>query len=251
MPQPRALAVVAALAIACGAHAADERVIQYGDNALTVQVTKAQLDEVLNEIMRQAGAELRGSPRNAGDVTVAFERVPLQEGLHRLLGDQNFVLVYAGDGHLRVLRLLGGPVAQTPGSRPPAAGAPARPASTDLASLVAGHAPIPVSGPLEEAVGGPTAGLPALIQVATHHEDPTVRSAAVRALVTTLEADPALRAAAVDRLNSTDDAQLSTLLRGAAGERAEEVAMQVLTQAHAAEIRVKASSVLQKLRAGS
>jgi len=27
--------------------------------------------------------------------------------------------------------------------------------------------------------------------------------------------------------------------------------MQVLTQAHAAEIRVKASSVLQKLRAGS
>src|SRR5437764_2093252 len=100
MPHPRASAVVILLTFAGVARAADERVIRYADNALTVQVTKAPLGEVLNEIVRQAGADLRGEPRNAGDVTVEFERVPVQEGLHRLLGDQNFMLVYAGDGHL-------------------------------------------------------------------------------------------------------------------------------------------------------
>src|SRR5262249_40764501 len=103
----------------------------------------------------------------------------------------------------------------------------------------------------QEILGGPTAGLPQIAQLAVHHDDPTVRSEAVRTVVTTLEVDPTLRAALVERLNATDDTQLSTMLRGAAGDRAEEVAMQILTQAHAAEIRVKASSVLQKLRAGS
>ena len=66
-----------------------------------------------------------------------------------------------------------------------------------------------------------------------------------------MEADPALKTAVLEQLKSSDDAQLTAMLRGTAGERAEEVAMQVLTQARASEIRVKASSVLQKLRAGS
>src|ERR1051326_6738180 len=104
MPQRRAFAVATLLALACSARAADERVIRYTDNTLTVQVTKAPLGEVLDEILHQAGAQLRGAPRNTGDVTVDFEDVPLQEGLHRLLGDQNFMLVYAGDGHLRGVR---------------------------------------------------------------------------------------------------------------------------------------------------
>jgi hypothetical protein len=249
MSQPRAFAVVILLACAGIARAADERVIRCADNTLTVQVTKAPLGEVLGEILRQAGAELRGSPRNTGDVTVDFADVPLQEGLHRLLGDQNFMLVYASDGHLRALRLLGGP--QTAGAPPTAPAAPPQPAPTDLPTLVANHGPVPVTGPLQDAVGSGTATLAQLAQLAVHHDDPTVRSAAVRAVVSTMEADPALKTAVVEQLKSSDDAQLSAMLRGAAGERAEEVAMQILTQARASEIRVKASSVLQKLRAGS
>jgi hypothetical protein len=248
MPRPRASAIIMALVVACGARAADERIVQYADNALTVQLTKAPLADVLDEIVHQAGAELRGAPRNAGDVTVAFEHAPLQDGLHRLLGDQNFMRVYASDGHLRAVRLLGGPVADRAPGVPPAH---AQPAPSDLQSLVTTHGPVPVTGPLQDAVGGATAGLPTLLHIAVHHDDPTVRSAAVRALVSTMETEPAMRAAVLDRLNSTDDTQLSTMLRGAAGDRAEEVAMQVLTQAHAAEIRVKFSSVLQRLRAGS
>jgi len=249
MPQRRAFAVATLLALACSARAADERVIRYTDNTLTVQVTKAPLGEVLDEILHQAGAQLRGAPRNTGDVTVDFEDVPLQEGLHRLLGDQNFMLVYAGDGHLRGVRLLGGPLA--PGAHAVTAAGPPQPAPTDLPTLVATHGPVQVTGPLQDAVGGGMATLPQLVQISVHHEDPTVRSAAVRAVVSTLEADPAMRAAVLEQLKSSDDAQLTAMLRGTAGDRAEEVAMQVLTQARASEIRVKASSVLQKLRAGS
>lgn len=255
MPHPLARAVaVLALVGACGAGAAQERVIQYADDFLTVRVTKAPLGEVLDEILRQAGAELRGQPRNPGEVTVAFERVPLAEGLHRILGDQNFMLVYASHDQLRRVRLLGGPLApQAAGPAPTAAGPPARPKTTpgELTSMVAGHGPVPVSGHLQQVIGNPTAGLPQLVQLGLHHEDPTVRSEAMRTVMSTVEGDPALRAAIVDQLNTTDDAQLSAMLRGAAGDRAEEVAMQVLTQARAAEIRVRASSVLQKLRAGS
>ncbi|HLY39010.1 MAG TPA: hypothetical protein VKU61_13290 [Candidatus Binatia bacterium] len=249
MSQPRAFAVVTLLACACIARAADERVIRYSDNTLTVKVTKAPLADVLDEILRDAGAQLRGAPRNTGDVTVDFEDVPVQEGLHRLLGDQNFMLVYAGDGHLRGVRLLGGPLA--PGAHAMTAAGPPQAAPTDMGTLIANHGPVQVTGPLQDAVGGGMATIPQLVQLSVHHEDPTVRSAAVRAVVSTMEADPALRAALIEQLKSSDDVQLSAMLRGAAGDRAEEVAMQVLTQARASEIRVKASSVLQKLRAGS
>jgi hypothetical protein len=252
MPQVLARAVsVLALVVAWTAAAADEYVIQYADDLLTVRVTKAPVGDVLNEILRQAGAELHGQLRNSGDITVAFDRVPIQEGLHRLLGDQNFMLVYASNDQLRRLRLLGGPLGPpAPGQRPPAAG-PLNASSADLASLVAGHAGIPVSGRLQAIVGGPTAGMAQLVQLAIHHEDPAVRAEAMRAVMSTVESDPALRAAVVDQLKGTDDAQLSAMLRGAAGDKAEEIAMQVLTQARASEIRVRASAVLQKLRAGS
>lgn len=255
MRPPVVCAVVVALAIVSGAGAADERVIKYAHDALTVRVTKVPAGEVLDEVLRQAGAERRGELRNTGDITAEFEDVPLPEALHRLLGDQNFALVYTYDDRLRTVRLLGGPLGpQAPGARPAAAAAPAppgRPQPTDLTSLVAGHAPVPITGHLQEAVGSPQAGLAQLIQLAVHNDDATVRSEAMRTVVSTLEQDPATRAAIVEQLNATDDVQLTAMLRGAAGERAEEVAMQVLTQSRASEIRVRASSVLQKLRTGS
>jgi hypothetical protein len=125
------------------------------------------------------------------------------------------------------------------------------PSSQGLANLVANHAPVPVSGRLAQTVGGPNATLQQLFEIGTRNEDSSLRSDAIRTMVSTLETDPALRAAAIGELGTIDDGALSAILRGAAGEHAEEVAMQVLTQARASEIRVKASSVLQRLRAGS
>src|SRR5205814_7193923 len=106
------------------------------------------------------------------------------------------------------------------------------------------------AGHLAEVVGAPTASLPQLFDLGVHHDEPQVRSEALRAVVSTLDLDPTLRSALIGQLNTMDDAVLSSMLRGAAGDHAEEVAMHVLSQARASEIRVKASMVLQCLRAG-
>src|SRR5207247_2198708 len=79
-----------------------------------------------------------------------------------------------------------------------------------------------------------------------HQDDADVRAEALRTAVSALETDPALLAAVVDELDTVDDGALHTLLGAAAGEHAEEIAMQILTQARANELRVKASSILQR-----
>ena len=124
------------------------------------------------------------------------------------------------------------------------------PSSAGLAALVANHAPVAVNDRLAQTVGAPNATLQQLFEIGTRNEDAGLRAEAIRTMVSTLETDPGLRAAVIGELGTIDDGALSAILRGAAGEHAEEVAMQVLTQARASEIRVKASSVLQRLRAG-
>src|SRR5437870_9785915 len=52
-------------------------------------------------LRRQTGAEIRGQPHTPGAVTAAFEAVPFGEALHRLLGDQNFALIFAAGGRLK------------------------------------------------------------------------------------------------------------------------------------------------------
>ena len=249
----RQRAALAAWIIAvAGIARADERVIQYAKDALTIHLTNVPVAEVLDEIAHQSGAEIRGQVHADRAVTAQFDAVPLPEALHRVLGDQNFALVYGEGGKLKSVRLLGG----TPGETAVAAASPITPAqppasSPGLANLVANHAPVPVSGRLAQTVGGPNATLQQLFEIGTRNEDSSLRSEAIRTMVSTLETDPALRAAMIGELGTIDDGALSAILRGAAGEHAEEVAMQVLTQARASEIRVKASSVLQRLRAGS
>jgi hypothetical protein len=243
------LGPVAALASTDPA-AANGRLIQYSKDALTVRLDNVALSDVLADIGQQSGAEIRGSLREPRQVTAEFEAVPLSEALARLLGDQNFALVYDKEGRLRAVKLLGGPLAGGVAAPAPVTPTPAPVAKTpiDIRDMLSNHPPVPVHGRLAQALGTDSATLQQLMELGFHNEDPTVRAEALRAGVQTLEGEPALRQAVIGALNSFDDAALSTLLRGAAGANAEEVAMQVLTQSRAPEVRVKASSVLQKLR---
>ena len=249
-------AVLVALAVTLGGAAAggDDRLIEYGKDTLSVRLVKVPVAEVLAEVGRQAGVKVRGEVRTPGDVTASFETVPLPEALHRLLGEQNFALVYANGGQLRAIRLLGGPQTAAAPSQsaaaPPPPPPPVQPVQ-DFAGLVAQHGVVPVSGHLADILGGQSASLQQLLGTALHHEDAAARAEAMHVAMSTMEGDPALRSALIGQLNGMDDGALSSLLRGAAGERAEEVAMQIMSQARASEIRVKASSVLQRLRAGS
>ncbi len=228
------------------------RVIHYERDALTVRLAKVPVGDVLDEIGRQADARIRGQVRDPQEVSAEFEAVPLDEALHRLLGEQNFALVYGKEGRLKTVRLLGGPQAAAAPASPPATvvAPPAPPAADSVVSLMAKHRPIPVSGHLSEIVGGPQASLLQLVDLGTHHADATVRAEAAHAVLATVDGDGALRSSVVAQLNATDDAALADLLRNAAGDHAEEVAMQVLAGSRAPEIRNKASAVLQQLRAG-
>src|SRR5262245_34445678 len=178
----RIAAVLCALALPAGSlRAADEppagaaetppgRVITYRDDALTVRLSNVSVTEVLDEIGRQANAEIRGGVVNERTVSTEFEAVPLPEALHRLLGDQNFALVYGDGDHLRAIKLLGGPqqVTKPPGmpGAPPTPAAPAKPnnAVATLLGLVASHPPVQVGGKLAQVLGSSMVTLPQVLE---------------------------------------------------------------------------------------
>jgi hypothetical protein len=246
------VAVLVSVLCAGAARSAGERVIQYRDDALTVRVSEVAVSEILDELGRQAGAHIRGEVQTPHDVSVAFEAVPLSDALHRLLGEQNFALVYGAEGRLKSVRLLGGasPTSASPAAAtPPAAGAGTQPGEA-LESILAQRAPVPVTGRLADALGGQTVGLQQLGDVAIHYKDPVVRVDAMRTLINAMDTDPVLLATLTKELDTLDDDTLSAILRAAAGDRAADIAFRVSREAHADNIRDRASAVLTKLRAG-
>jgi len=250
-----ALAVLAAALAAPGARSdegAPERVIHYEGDTLTVRLAGAPVTDVLDELGRQAGAEIRGQVRDPHEVSAEFEGVPLAEALHRLLGDQNFALVYGNEGRLKSVRLLGGPQTAAAAAPTPAAAAPpaSPPSAPGIMDAFAKHAPIAVAGHLGEALGGQQASLLQLFDLSVHHADPTVRAEAARIVIGTIDTDPSLRASVLAQLNAMDDAALGAFFRSMAGDNAQEVAMQIMTTARTSEFRSKASAVLQQLRSG-
>ena len=250
-----AAGVFLAAVLTGGARAAEDapaRVILYTRDTLTVRVTGAPNSEILEELSRQSGADIRGQVRDPRDVTADFDSVPLPEALARLLGEQNFALVYGKGGRLKAIRLLGGSQ-ETAGSPPSSApSGPERPPFPgSLPALIDRHPPVPVAGVLADAIGSPSATLRQLIDLSLHHEDPAVRAEALRTGIGTLDGDPELRSAVISELETADSVLLTSLLRTTASERSEEIATQVLRDTRFPEIRLKASSVLQRLRSGS
>jgi hypothetical protein len=254
----------AALALAARVASADDppptepaatRVIRYHDDALTVHLVKVPLSEVLDELGRQSGAQVRGQVKTPRDVSAEFQDVPLSDALPRLMGDENFALVYGTDGRLRTVKLLGAPA---PGGPAVASVSPLLVTTTTgppvspigLLGMLDRHAPVPVSGRLAQILGSDTASMRQLLELGLHNEDPGVRAEAVRTGMQVLEGEPELRSAVVTTVTGMDEVELGNVLRGLAGDRAEEMAMHIATQTRVTELRVKASAVLQKLRTG-
>ena len=234
-----------------GADEAPDRVVQYAKDALTVRVTRVPVDEVLAQLGQQTGAEIRGEVRDRREITAEFEDVPLPEALHRLLGEQNFALIYGDGGRLKAVRLMGGPLAATPPTpvaptAPPAASPPA--SLPALAALFEAHAPVPVAGRLSEVLGTEMATFSQLGDVALHSDDVLVRTEAIRVGLQAIEAEPEFKAAVISGVTSMGNADLASLVRGLAGAHSDELVLRIITLARATELRAKASSVLQELR---
>jgi hypothetical protein len=256
-----AAAFLLAVACAAGVHAAEPAapVVRYHDDRLSVRLEKVPLLDVLDEIARATGADVRGTPRDLHDVTATFDDVPLPEALHRLLGDENFMLRYAEPDHLRTIQLFGGvqeaheageasPAAGSSRARSPAAGSEMPQSLAIAMSVLERHPPVPVSGSLASAIGSDTATFRQLFDAAMHQGDANVRNEAFRVSLSAFETEPELRTSVLTALGGTDDAVLGRLLRGVAGTRAEELANQIASEAQTAELRSKALSVLHRLR---
>jgi hypothetical protein len=225
---------------------ATERTITLRGDRLTVRVTDVPLDEVIRAVTEPTQAELKGDVKDQRLITADFADVPLQDGLRRLLGEQNFVLTYREDGSLRTLTLLGAPIEATAESRivkaaPTTSVAPATPGD------ILQHA-VPVSGRLQEFLGGqPTATMQQLMDITLRQDDASLRQEAMRAGISAIDTVPDLRASVVSSLENADDQTLVTLLRNIAHDRAREIATQMATGSRTPQIRARGVQLLRTL----
>src|SRR5437870_7348893 len=172
MPWSRlAAAVLAAVALRPSpalAAAQGSPIVTYRSDQLSVRLESVPLEDVLAELGRVSGASIRGAPREPRDITAKFDDVPLPEALHRLLGDQNFMLRYGEGDRLRTIELFGGPqeprdaTSTSPatgsvGSPSPAAGSTMPQNLAVAISLLERHPPVAVTGRLAAKLGGNTA----------------------------------------------------------------------------------------------
>jgi hypothetical protein len=228
--------------------------VRYQDDGLTVRVTDAPLSEVLQELSRQSGAQIRGDLREARTVSVDFEKVPLAQALARLLPDQNFALVYGKNGRLERIRLIGGAGDSTSLT---VAVAPVKESTQEpsdalarLTELIERHPPVAVDGVVADAVGSGKATLRQLIDLSLHHDDESVRTEALHAGLATLDREPDFRAAVMDEFKKVDSGVLTAMLRGSGSDHAEDTAVQMFGSGSSPDVRLKLSSIVQRLRAG-
>ncbi len=231
-----------------GAPPADEKVVALRNDRLTVRVTATSLDEILERIVEPSQAEIRGALQAPRTVTADFADVPLQDGLTRLLGAQNFLLTFRDDGRLRSLTLLGGAVEAAGATRvaktTPETVPPPAVANPDLMQRT-----VPVTGRIRDLVGDDTATLQQLMDLALRQEDPMVRYEALSAGLNGIDGQADLRGRVIASLQQTDDQALESLLRSIAQERATEIARQVAAISRVPEIRTRVIQLSRQMAA--
>ena len=233
----------------------------FKDDRVTVRVHGVPVRDILEEIARQSGADIRGEVRRPRAVSVEFEHILLTDALGRLLGEQNFTLTYDDTGGLRAVELLGGPEAavakhdeNAPGAKkgdkrwPPTE--EARHALENLETFARRPDPIRVTGRLADALGTKTPTVGQLIEASPHHEDPRVQERAIITVLRTLESDPQTRSALVTAIDAFEDQRLLTVVNETARdpEHAELFVARIARSAQQSEIRARAGAVLQQLR---
>jgi len=241
------VALGCALALA-GSARADLPKVTVENDRISANLRDAQVGDVVQAFAEETGAVVSGGIANARVVTLELDRVPVQVALERLLGDQNFVLVYKTDGSLKALRLLGGtaevPVpVSTEGAPPAAAPPPAQMAVGFLTQTIA----VPHDGRLRGLVGGESATIQQILDIAVHNGDLSVRVEALQAGITGIETDPKLKEAATAGLERVSDETLEALVRGVAGERARELVAQVGARSRVSAVRSRAYRLLRRL----
>src|SRR5262249_13176831 len=112
-----ALVVGVAWALATGQAPAEAPpvVARFDDGRLSVSATDTPIEDVVREVARVAGIEVKGAAPKPRQVTIALENVPLEDALRRLFGEQPFSLRYQGDRLSEIALVdVGSPAARSP-----------------------------------------------------------------------------------------------------------------------------------------
>jgi hypothetical protein len=215
------------------------------NDRVTATIRDASVEEVIAAFARETGAVVRGGVENPRTVNLELDDVPVQAALERVLGDQNFALVYRTDGSVKVLRLLGAASEIVlPTAAPTATTVPAAPTAAGfLTKTIA----VPEDGRLRGVVGADSATLQQILEIAVNNEDLSLRIEALQAGITGIESDAELKAAATTGLERLSDETLESLIRGVAGERARELVAQVGARSRVSAIRSRAYRMLRRL----
>jgi hypothetical protein len=212
--------------------------VRYHDGRLSARIQGLPLDDVLRAVSAETGLRFDGIPLDERDVFKRFDDVPLAEALRRLIGRQNFTLVYGAGGQPERVRLLGVPALPVPrGSKAPP------PASFQV--VLARQPPVAISDRLAAALGAVHGPLP-LIRVlqGLRLDDATIRGEAVGTFLRSLQATPAL----LTSFLALDDLTVATLARSWGGAHAADALSLLAARASDPGVRGLATKGLARLR---
>jgi HEAT repeat protein len=238
------------------ARAADEPkpegafVVKVDGERLTVRLEGIPLQAALKAIERESGVALTLLTPLAEEITIAFESLPLEQGLRRLLGNHSYILFYAAAGPgqpaaLRQVKVLprGREVVRTGDHReqprvmpslPPGLGDPDPEKRTEaVMALAAGEEP--------------GKSLDLLIEILRQDKDNDVREAALHALesLDPIPLDPLFAVAVQDKSPSIRVRALTLLgERGAGDPRVKAALQRAATSDPDREVAEMASSLL-------
>jgi hypothetical protein len=208
----------------------------YADGRVTGDVQRVPRDEVIKVLGERAGVEFYGELRDNREVSARLDEVRFRDAVDRLVGDQNFAIVYDASGRPVRVELWG-----MPGS--PKVARVSTSAQNQLANLVAGYPPVALPPLLAAAFRAPTARLPSLLRRGLRDGNPAIRAAAAAAFVRALDGVPYISAA----IQRTDDQALRSLIRSWAGTGDKQVLGILASGASDPLVRSKARRVLEQI----
>jgi hypothetical protein len=210
--------------------------IVYADGRVTGDVQRVPRDEVIKVLGERAGVEFYGELRDNHEISARLDEVRFRDAVDRLVGDQNFAIIYDVSGRPVRVELWG-----MPGS--PRVARASTLAQNQLANAVAGYPPVTLPPLLAAAFRTPTARLPWLLRRGLRDSNPAIRAAAAAVFVRALNGVPGV-AVAIQR---TDDRTLRQLIRSWAGTGYNQVLGILASGASDPLVRTKARRVLEQV----
>jgi hypothetical protein len=246
--------------------------VRYERNLLTVNVAGMPLYAFLVEVGRQSGAQISMDGVGGRTVSGSFTRLPLDEGLRRLLANENFTLIYAqertADGQVIGTRLKGlqvygsgGPVTTASTSQPTATESVV--AAVEKPPDVKGsvmeqvshflqkyeNIPLPEGSALAQTLGAEQASAATLITTAMREDDPDLRTEAAQILAGVFDADPEARElGSSQRAAGMDLDAIAAVVRASGGDHSEEFLQEMASRLKTPALRLRTNQILARLR---